>query len=74
MSSFPFSNELIALILEALDVPSLLRCMQVTFDHLRPAIVVSYLTFILGLQAISIHYTRKLCFVLQSVFILFTDA
>lgn len=35
MSSFPLPDELIALILDALDVPYLLRCMQVTFDHFQ---------------------------------------
>lgn len=34
MSSFQaLPNELIVLILDALDVSSLLRCMQVTFGH-----------------------------------------
>jgi len=42
-------------------------------NHRSSPIVVSYQTFILGLQAVSIHYTRKLCFVVQSVFILCAD-
>ena len=73
MSSFPLPNELIALILEALVVPSLLRCMQVITMYQPSPTVVSYLTFILGLQAVSIHYTRKLYFVVQSVFIRSAD-
>jgi len=75
MSSFQaIPNELIALILDELDVPSLLICMQVTHDHLPDAVTtVSRLTFRSGLQAVAIHYTTKLLFVVQDMLVLRAD-